>query len=241
MDCLYIIIPVYNESETIESVIDDWYSVVDKYNGGGTSRLVLIDDGSKDDTLDIIKKCGETRPLLTVLTKENEGHGPTILYGYRYAIDQGADYIFQTDSDGQTNSKEFDDFWALRFDYDIILGNRKNREDGKVRAIVEKVVCLILHIYFGVKVPDANAPFRLMKADVLSKYIQKLPDNYDIPNIMLTAYFIYYREKTTFREISFTPRQGGVSTINVKNIVKTGWNAIRNFRKFKKNMNIPIH
>lgn len=42
-------------------------------------------------------------PLFQPLTKQNEGHEPTVLYGYRYALEHGADYIFQTDSDGQTN------------------------------------------------------------------------------------------------------------------------------------------
>ena len=53
----------------------------------------------------------ETRPLLVAQTKPNGGHGSTVLYGYRYAIENGADYVFQTDSDGQTPPSEFDEFW----------------------------------------------------------------------------------------------------------------------------------
>ena len=48
MDKLYIVIPAYNEEANIEQVIRDWYSVVEKV--GGESRLVIIDDGSKDST-----------------------------------------------------------------------------------------------------------------------------------------------------------------------------------------------
>ena len=46
-------------------------------------------------------------PQLIPLDKPNSGHGATVLYLYRYAIENGADYIFQTDSDGQTNPEEF--------------------------------------------------------------------------------------------------------------------------------------
>jgi len=101
---------------------------------------------------------------------------------------------------------------------------------------VENTVCLLLRIIFGVKVPDANAPFRLMKSGLVKKYIKKLPKNYNLPNIMMTTYFAYYHEKLCFREISFKPRQGGVNSINIKKIIKIGWNALRDFRKLKKQM-----
>lgn len=43
------------------------------------------------------------------------------MYLYNYAIKMGVDYIFQTDSDGQTNASEFEKFWEMRNDYDAIL------------------------------------------------------------------------------------------------------------------------
>lgn len=45
MEILYIVIPAYNEETNIEQCINDWYPVVEKHNGGGYSRLVIIDDG----------------------------------------------------------------------------------------------------------------------------------------------------------------------------------------------------
>ena len=124
----------------------------------------------------------------------------------------------------------------MRNKYDLILGKRTVRGDGKSRAFVEKVVCFLLKICFGVKVPDANAPFRLMKTDVVKKYLYKLPEDYNIPNIVLTAYFAYNKEKMFFKEISFKPRQGGINSINIPKIVKIGWNAIRDFKMFRKDM-----
>ena len=60
MDILYMIVPAYNESENIEKLIDDWYPVVERHNGDGKSRLVVINDGSKDNTYEILQKCAET-------------------------------------------------------------------------------------------------------------------------------------------------------------------------------------
>ena len=171
------------------------------------------------------------------LTKQNGGHGSTLLYGYRYAIDNGADYIFQTDSDGQTNPKEFKQFWDLRNKYDAIIGNRVERGDGKDRKFVENTVCFLLWLFFGIKISDANAPFRLMKTSLVAKYIDKLPKDFNIPNIMFTTYFVYHNEKVKFIPITFKPRQGGVNSINPKKIIKIGWKAIRDFYILKKDIN----
>lgn len=234
MNVLYIVIPAYNEEANIEKCINDWYPIVESHNGNGYSRLVIINDGSKDDTYKILQELAKTRPLLTPLTKPNGGHGSTVLYGYRYAIDHKADWVFQTDSDGQTNPAEFEQFWDNRNDYDAILGNRVVRGDGKDRKFVENTVCFLLRLIFGVKVQDANAPFRLMKASLVAKYIDKLPKDFNIPNIMFTTYFVYFHEKVLFLPISFKPREKGTNTINPKKIIKIGWKAVGDFRRLRR-------
>lgn len=236
MEKLYIVVPAYNESENIENLIHDWYPVIEQYNGNGESRLVVVNDGSKDNTYEILQDYAKTHPLLLPLTKKNGGHGSTVLYGYRYAIEQGADWIFQTDSDGQTNPAEFAQFWEYHNQYDAIIGNRVVRGDGKSRKFVENTVCMLLRMIFGIKVQDANAPFRLMKAELVEKYIDRLPKDYNLPNIMFTTYFVFYSEKVKFLPITFKPRQAGTNTINVKKIVKIGWNALGDFRELKKDM-----
>lgn len=235
MDKLAIIIPAYNERDTISNVIKQWYPIVERTGAG--SRLVIINDGSRDDTWEIMQKLAESRPQFIPLTKNNGGHGQTVLFGYRYAIENGADYIFQTDSDGQTNPAEFGEFWEMRRQYDAVIGNRVSRGDGKGRKFVENTVCFLLRVIFGVKVPDANAPFRLMKTELVKKYIDRLPEDFNIPNIMFTTYFVYHKEKVRFIEISFRPRQGGVNSVNIKKICRIGWTALGDFRKLKKEIN----
>lgn len=236
MEKLYIVMPAYNEQDNIRQVIESWYPVIEKHNGDGESRLVIINDGSKDNTYQIMQACKEQYPLFEPLTKPNGGHGATVLYGYRYAIDSGADYVFQTDSDGQTNPGEFEAFWEAREEYDAVIGKRTVRGDGQSRKFVEDTVCFLLRVIFGVKLEDANAPFRLMKTSLVKKYIDKLPADYNLPNIMFTTYFAYYREKVKFIEITFKPRQAGTNSINLKRITKIGWNALGDFYRLKKDM-----
>ncbi|HAE44470.1 MAG TPA: glycosyl transferase family 2, partial [Lachnospiraceae bacterium] len=213
MDSLYIVVPAYNESENIEALVNDWYPVIEAHCGDGRSRLVVVNDGSKDDTYEKLQDLAATRPYLTALTKPNGGHGPTLIYGYRYAIAEGADYIFQTDSDRQTLPTEFEGFWKRRKKYDAVIGKRLVRGDGKMRAFVEKFLCFLLRLFFRVALPDANAPFRLMKRELLEKYIGRFEDDYNLPNVMLTTFFAYYHEKMRFVPITFRPRQGGKNSV----------------------------
>jgi glycosyltransferase involved in cell wall biosynthesis len=232
MDKLYIIIPAYNERDNIENVVNDWYPVVEIY--GEDSRLVIVNDGSKDDTYEILQKLAESRPQMIPLTKPNGGHGATILFGYDYAIKNGADYIFQTDSDGQTLPSEFDAFWQMRNDYDMVIGHRKGRQDGFSRVFVTKTLKLVCRICFHVTVTDANTPFRLMKAESLKKEIGYIPENYNLSNVIISVLLIKKGYKVKFLPITFRPRQGGVNSINMKKIFKIGKKALHDFAAINK-------
>ena len=233
-DILYIVMPAYNEEETIENVVKDWYRVLDM--ASEKSRIIVADNNSKDDTFKILKDLKNKYPKLEVIKSTIPGHGPTVIKLYKYSISKNADYIFQTDSDGQTSPDEFKKFWEQRKQYDAILGNRVVRGDGISRKIIEKTLCFILKIIFGVKLKDANAPYRLMKTSIVAKYIDRFEDDYNLPNVMLSTYFKYYNEKLKYEIITFKSRQGGVNSINITKIVKIGWKALRDFRNFRKDM-----
>ena len=235
MDNLYIVMPAYNEEDNIEVVIKQWYPILEGKGEG--SRLVIADSGCNDRTHEIIEKLRHNGyPKLRTFSKGDKQHGPKVLNLYRYAIHNGADWIFQTDSDGQTNPAEFEEFWSVHDYYDVVLGYRPVRGDGKDRKFVENVVCLIVRLFFGVKVKDANAPFRLMRSQTVDKYIGRFPKNYNIPNIIFTTYFVHYKEKVLFIPITFKPRQGGKNSINIKSIIKIGIRALGDFAFFRRGM-----
>lgn len=234
MEKLYIIIPAYNEEENIEEVAREWHEVVKKI--GESSRLVIINDGSKDHTYQKLQELSNELKQLIPLTKANEGHGATLLYGYDYALKAGADYIFQTDSDGQTLASEFPVFWEQRNCYEVLIGYRNHREDGFSRVIVTKTLKAVLFLIFGLKITDANTPYRLMKKDTLQKYLPMVPDKFNLSNVMLTVLFVANHVNITFIPITFRPRQGGVNSINLKKITKIGIQAVRDFRVIRRKM-----
>ena len=229
---LYIVIPAYNEEANIERVVKEWYPIVEKCGNG--SKMVVIDDGSKDSTYQKLLNLVGNMPLLIPLTKANGGHGSAVLYGYRYALEHGGGYIFQTDSDGQTVPGEFDQFWDKRNEYDMIIGHRNHREDGLSRIFVTKTLKIVLKCVMGVSVVDANTPFRLIRRDMLEKCLKIIPENYNLPNVIIAAACEKKGAKVLYLPISFKERQGGVNSINIRRIVKIGLGAIKDFRIIKK-------
>ena len=232
MDKLYLVMPAYNEEENIGQVIADWYPVVEQI--GGESRLVVLDDGSKDRTYSILKDACADHPLLIPVKKKNQGHGATVLYGYRYALEQEPDYIFQTDSDGQTDPREFWEFWEQREAYDMVIGHRCRREDGRSRIFVTQVLKLVIRLCFHEDVTDANTPFRLMKAEVLREQIRLIPENFNLSNVILSVIYAKKGLRVKYIPITFRPRQGGENSINLKKIFGIGCQAVRDFWKINR-------
>lgn len=239
MEKIYFIIPAYNEEENIKAVIHEWYVVIEKLvkeSKNVEAKLVIIDDGSKDSTYKIMQEEAKDKEHFIPLTKKNGGHGATVLYGYNYALEQGADYIFQTDSDGQTRPDEFYEFWEKRNEYDMIIGSRTQRQDGFSRVVVTKVLKGVIGLFFGVNVEDANTPFRLIKADSLKQYMHLIPDEFNLSNVLVSVIFAKKKAKVKYIPITFRPRQGGVNSINMKKITQLGIKAVKDFYQINKTL-----
>ena len=87
-ETIYFVLPAYNEEANIEEVIAQWHPVCERINAeGNEAHLVIANDGSKDRTFAIMQNLQSKYPLLKPLDKPNSGHGATVLYLYRYAIE----------------------------------------------------------------------------------------------------------------------------------------------------------
>jgi glycosyltransferase involved in cell wall biosynthesis len=241
MEKIYFVMPAYNEAANIEATIEQWYPIVKKINAtdGCQAFLAIANDGSKDNTfscMEQLKMTGELYKQLIPLDKPNGGHGQTVLYLYRYAISQGADYIFQTDSDGQTNPEEFWQMFEHRHEYDFQIGYRKGRQDGFSRVLVTKTLRWVVWLMFHEWVTDANTPFRLMQRDKLQAIMNVIPEDYFLCNVAISAIGVKWKYRIKFYEITFKPRQGGVNSINMKRIFKIGWKALGDFRRINANL-----
>lgn len=231
---LYITMPAYNEAANIEETIKQWHAVVKKISAD--SRLVIVNDGSKDNTYEIMERLKDKYSQLVPVTKKNSGHGSTLLFAYNYCIKADADYIFQTDSDGQTDPDEFWQFWEKRKEYDFIIGYRKQRQDGFTRVVVTKTLKLLVWLIFGEVVKDPNTPFRLMNAKKLKPILEIIPNDFFLSNVIISMLVVKRKEKYFWLPISFKSRQGGVNSINLQKIMKIGYKAIADFKTVKQNL-----
>ena len=115
---LCVVMPVYNEQEAIGPVLRKWDSML---KGIGIDYEIRpYNDGSRDDSLVVMRKIGESLEKVNVRDKPNGGHGNTILTGYRDAVADGFDWIFQVDSDDEMGPEKFGELWAKRGEYDFL-------------------------------------------------------------------------------------------------------------------------
>ena len=234
-ESIYFVLPAYNEEANIEEVIKQWHPICERIKTEGhEAKLVIANDGSKDDTFGIMQQLRTKYPLLEPLDKSNSGHGATVLYLYRYAIEHEARYIFQTDSDGQTLPEEFWQMWENRDKYDFQIGTRGGRQDGASRVFVTKTLRLVVWLMFHVWVKDANTPFRLLRVDKLKPILDVVPSDYNLANVAVSAIAVRWNYKIGWYPITFRPRQGGVNSINMKRIFKIGVKAISDFQQIRK-------
>ena len=231
MDKIYIVMPAYNEAENIKDTINQWYPLVeDLVKEGVEARLVIANDGSKDDTYKIMDEQKNDHPFFLPIDKPNSGHGATVLYLYRYAIENGADFIFQTDSDGQTDPNEFWQMWRNRDQFDFQIGHRLGRQDGLSRVFVTKVLRFVVWLMFHVWVKDANTPLRLMKTDKLKPILDVIPRDFFLSNVAVSAIAVKWKYAIGWYKVTFKPRRAGVNSINMKRIFNIGRKALGDFR-----------
>ena len=226
-DRLYIVMPAYNEEMNIRETVAQWHEIA--VRTGPESRLVVVNDGSRDRTKELLDQCRDECPRLIVLDRKNGGHGAAVLSGYRYALDCGADYIFQTDSDGQTVPEEFWQFWRDRRLCGLLIGDRRHRQDGLARLAVTRALRMALRIRFRISVKDSNTPFRLMRAGELAEILELFPEHCALPNVLMSVCYLRLGKTVRWYPVTFRPRQGGKNSLNIRRILRLGARAWREF------------
>ena len=233
MKKLAIIIPLFNEEEIISKTIEEWANlkIIDDYD------LIFVDDGSTDNSVDIILSYKKRFRKIVLLKKKNEGHGKALLYAYKYAISKNYEFIFQTDSDYQFRSKDFIKFWNFKNnDYQLIIGNRYKRHDPIIRVILSKILLrFLICLFFRKIILDSNIPYRLIEINYLKYFMEKVPHNSSIPNIFMS---ILSNKTYSFNIDHYSRNHGEISWDYIK-LFKFGKNLIKeiiNFKKIIKNL-----
>lgn len=182
---LCVVMPVYNERDAIGGVLRKWSAMLDEL---GLDYVIRpYNDGSKDDSLAVMRAAAASLPHAEVHDKPNGGHGPTILRGYLEAAD-GFDWVFQVDSDDEMGPEHFAELWKRRGDFDFLVGRRAGRSQALVRKTISFVSRVVVRLFFGrSRVWDVNSPYRLMRVSALAPVFCSIPETTFAPNIIITG------------------------------------------------------
>lgn len=232
--------PVYNEQGCIRSVIEDWAQFLNSYIQGQFT-IIAIDDGSKDNTPQILSELKNQYSFLQVITQENSGHGATLIHGYQEAINQGFEYIFQVDSDDQFMPQDFPLLWEKREQTPFILGKRQKRHDPLHRLVITRILKWLITFVFYVKIPDANIPYRLMKASFLQRLIDQLPYELFAPNIFLAIMAASLKVDLLSIPVRHKSRNTGTNSIVRIRLLKVCFQSFQQLIDFRFNYFPPKH
>lgn len=227
MEKLAVIIPVYNEEEIIEKVLEDWSFHLNKLKID--YKIFIFNNASEDNTLSVIEKVSKNNPNIIIINKKNEGHGSSILKGYKENA-KSFDWLFQVDSDNEMGAENFICLWENRADYDFLIAKRINRKQNLSRKIVSLVSRWCINLFYGKGPWDVNCPYRLIKTEKFIDLFNLIPDNNLSPNLILSGYIAKKRIKFYEHPIACAPRKTGKVSLQkwtlLKVSAKSFWQTI---------------
>jgi dolichol-phosphate mannosyltransferase len=157
--------PCYNEAEGIEAVVDAWEAILAARPE--PTEIVLCNDGSTDDTQEVLERlCARVPRLRVVHNAVNGGYGRAL--SSAIAATRG-EYVVTIDSDGQFDLA--DAFGLLeeleRGGYDGVTGRRMGKKDSAVRVLGDRGMNLLVRTLFGTRLRDTNCAIKVVKGDLL--------------------------------------------------------------------------
>jgi len=212
-----IIIPTYNEAPNAEKIITEVLQQSD------IVEVLIVEDNSPDGTAAIVKKMMETNPRIHILERERKlGLGTAYVAGFKYAIQNKFDYIFEMDADFSHNPKEIPIMLSKMDECDLLIGSRYIKGVNVVnwpmkRLILSYSANIYTRLITGMPIHDATAGFKCYKRKVL--------ESLDLDSIRSNGYafqietnFLAWKKGFTLREmpIVFVDRRVGVSKMNKK-------------------------
>jgi len=217
-----VVIPVFNEEKLIGECINEWLNVLDSVNLN--YEILIIDDGSSDATISIVERYGDNQNV-QVIIKQNEGHGPTILAGYKRAVGI-AEWVFQADSDNEISPNQFSALWSRRQGQDAVIAWRQGRNQTTVRRLVTFFARVTTKVLFRCQLRDVNIPFRLIRSETLTILLEKIPSDTFAPNIALSGALSLMNYQVEECPVVFNERIVGESSLSNLGAVRKGGRAL---------------
>lgn len=162
-----VITPTYNESQNIKKLITKVLQTLSDI------EILIVDDNSPDGTAGIVKELQKNNPRVHLIERPGKmGLGTAYVEGFKYAIANGFDYVFEMDADFSHNPKEIPNFLEKIQDYDLVIGSRYCRGVSVVywpfrRLLLSYFANLYTRVITGLPLKDATGGFKCYRREVL--------------------------------------------------------------------------
>ena len=213
---LTIVIPIYNEEESLPQLLEELIPFCQNKNW----KIILVNDGSKDSTKEVLSKYPSYEILKILHHKVNKGYGGAIKTGIMHVDTK---YCVTIDADGQHNLSDVENIFQamINKDADMIVGNRKGNKNVKFyREFGKSIIRLIARMMMPLKIYDINSGMKMYDTKLAQKYIQLCPDSMAFSDT-IALIFIYQRNLVLELPIKINYRIAGKSTIGIKTAFET--------------------
>ncbi len=220
-----IVIPTYNEAENIENLVERILLL-----GIENLDILIVDDSSPDGTADIVEKLMEKHSNIHLMKRaKKSGLGTAYVAGFKYALENGYDYIFEMDADFSHNPEEIPNFLNKMKECDLVIGSRYVTGVNVINWPLSRLILSVgankyTQIITGLPVKDCTGGFKCFRREVLEKI--NLDDiRSDGYSFQIEVNFKAWKKGFRICEIPivFTDREAGSSKMSKKIIREAIW------------------
>ena len=219
-----VVMPTYNEADNISQIIREVLSQDEKID------VLVVDDNSPDGTGEVVEKIAAENPRVHVFHRhEKLGLGSAYVAGFKYALKEGYDYIFEMDSDFSHDPRELPNLLEKMKDFDLVIGSRYINGVSVInwpmsRLILSYFANLYARLIVGARIKDLTGGFKCFRRCVLEAI--------DLDRIRSDGYAfqieVNYKAyskgfKITEIPIIFVERRAGSSKMSKKIIWEAFW------------------
>ncbi len=203
-----IIIPIYNEEDNLLRVENELSNYIEK--SSFLTKVLLVDDGSKDNSLKLIKEiCQRNRSFEFITFEKNAGLSAAIKAGFDYTNTSWVGYI---DADLQTSPEDFEKLIPYTKDFDLVTGVRSNRKDSFGKNLSSKIANGIRRSFTNDGMDDTGCPLKIIRTEMA----KKIP-MFSGLHRFLPAMILLQNGKVKQTPVNHFPRTAGESKFNMWN------------------------
>jgi glycosyltransferase involved in cell wall biosynthesis len=218
------IVPAHNEAANIREAVVGLQSFL-RTMPQHECEIVVVNDGSSDDTGNILKEIGGIEVVTHAYAK---GYGAALKSGIRKSSHE---WVFLFDGDGQARPQEIPKLLAFGGDYDMVVGDRVVKKAPLIRAPGRAILLFLANYLSDRKIPDLNCGFRLIKKDKIERFKHLLPDSFSFTTTITLAF------QKSGLDIKYVPievnkRTGGKSTVKPVHAIRMFFLILRTITMF---------